>query len=40
MFSEGLRLFFPNQRKPMRILRGPFRGAVVIMNPRHSLRKL
>ena len=40
MFREGLKLFLPNQTRPMRILRGPFRGAVVLINPRHSLRKL
>ena len=25
---------------PMRIWRGPFRGARIVMNPRHSLRKM
>jgi hypothetical protein len=29
----------PNQPKLMRIMRGPFRGAVVVMNPRNSMRK-
>src|SRR5690348_8664504 len=40
----SLRTFFasllPNQPKPIRILRGPFRGAVVLMNPRTSMRKI
>ena len=30
----------PNQSKPIRILRGPFRGAVVVMNPRNSMWKV
>jgi hypothetical protein len=30
----------PNQPRPMRIMQGPFRGAVVIMNPRNSMRKV
>jgi hypothetical protein len=30
----------PDRPKAMRILFGPFRGAVVVMNPRTSLRKL
>ena len=30
----------PNQPKPLRILQGPFRGAVVVMNPRNSMRKV
>src|SRR5436309_1401204 len=31
---------FPDQARPTRILSGPFRGAVIVMNPRYSLRKL
>jgi Methyltransferase FkbM domain len=34
------RLFFPDRAKTTRILRGPFRGAVVVMNLRSSLRKV
>ena len=30
----------PNQPKPIRIRRGPFRGALVVMNPRNSMRKV
>src|SRR5262245_61465297 len=30
----------PDRARPLRILRGPFRGAVVVMNPRNSLRKV
>jgi hypothetical protein len=40
MLSARLKTFFPDRPQPMRILRGPFRGAIVIMNPRYSLRKL
>jgi hypothetical protein len=40
MLSARLKMFLPDRPRPMRILRGPFRGAVIIMNPRHSLRKL
>jgi hypothetical protein len=29
-----------NQPRPVRIMRGPFRGAVVVMNPRNSMRKM
>ena len=30
----------PNQPKPIRIMRGPFRGALIVMNPRNSMRKM
>jgi hypothetical protein len=30
----------PNKPVPVRILRGPFRGARIVMNPRESLRKV
>jgi Methyltransferase FkbM domain len=30
----------PDRAMPMRIWRGPFRGARIVMNPRHSLRKM
>jgi hypothetical protein len=30
----------PNVPVPMRVWRGPFRGAVIVMNPRNSLRKV
>ena len=33
-------VILPDRIQPTRILRGPFRGAVISMNPRHSLRKL
>jgi predicted RNA methylase len=36
----ALRNILPDRVQPMRILRGPFRGAIIAMNPRHSLRKL
>jgi hypothetical protein len=35
-----LRSVLPDRVQPMRILRGPFRGAIIAMNPRNSLRKL
>jgi hypothetical protein len=31
---------FPDQARPTRILRGPFRGAIIAMNLRNSLRKV
>ena len=34
-----LKALLPDRAIPMRIWRGPFRGASVVMNPRHSLRK-
>jgi hypothetical protein len=30
----------PDRSMPLRIWRGPFRGASVVMNPRHSMRKV
>jgi Methyltransferase FkbM domain len=36
----ALRNVLPDRVQPMRILRGPFRGAIIAMNPRNSLRKL
>lgn len=35
-----LKSLLPDRPVPMRIWRGPFRGARIIMNPRNSLRKL
>ena len=35
-----LKQVLPNHPVPLRVLRGPFRGARVVMNPRHSLRKV
>jgi precorrin-6B methylase 2 len=35
-----LKSLLPDRAMPMRIWRGPFRGASVVMNPRHSLRKV
>jgi hypothetical protein len=35
-----LKKVLPNQPVPTRILRGPFRGARIVMNPRTSLRKV
>jgi hypothetical protein len=35
-----LKSVLPDRVQPMRILRGPFRGAIIAMNPRNSLRKL
>jgi hypothetical protein len=34
-----LKNLLPNRHVPTRIWRGPFRGARIVMNPRHSLRK-
>ena len=34
-----LKRLLPNHDVPMRVWRGPFRGATVVMNPRASLRK-
>lgn len=36
----NLRALLPNKSVPVRILRGPFRGARLVMNPRNSLRKI
>jgi len=30
----------PDRSMPLRVWRGPFRGATVMMNPRHSMRKV
>src|SRR5258706_14903000 len=35
----ALRNVVPDRVQPIRILRGPFRGAIIAMNPRNSLRK-
>lgn len=35
-----LKSLLPDRPVPLRIWRGPFRGASVVMNPRHSLRKV
>jgi hypothetical protein len=35
-----LKLLLPDKPVPTRILRGPFRGARIVMNPRESLRKV
>jgi len=35
----ALRNVLPDRVQPIRILRGPFRGAIIAMNPRNSLRK-
>ena len=40
MVAEALKLFLPDRPLPMRIWRGPFRGARIVMNPRRSLRKM
>jgi methyltransferase FkbM-like protein len=34
------RVVVSDRVRATRILRGPFRGAVIVMNPRHSLRKI
>jgi hypothetical protein len=39
VFRALIASLLPNQLRPIRILRGPFRGAVVVMNPRKSMRK-
>jgi Methyltransferase FkbM domain len=39
-FSLLKRLVFSNRAAPTRILRGPFRGAVIVINRRDSLRKI
>jgi hypothetical protein len=39
MVAPALKSFFPDRSVAMRIWRGPFRGACILMNPRHSLRK-
>jgi len=35
-----LKAVLPDKSVPTRIRRGPFRGATIVMNPRHSLRKV
>jgi precorrin-6B methylase 2 len=35
-----LKKLLPDRSVPMRIWRGPFRGARIVMNPRYSLRKV
>lgn len=35
-----LKNLIPNRALPLPVLRGPFRGATIEVNPRHSLRKL
>jgi hypothetical protein len=40
MIKQAFKKFLPDHRVPMRIWRGPFRGARIWMNPRHSLRKI
>lgn len=38
--AELLKSLVPDRPQPVRILRGPFRGAVAVMNPRRSIRKV
>src|SRR5262245_44752607 len=40
MSPKLLKAFLPNRTRPTRILRGPFRGAVIVTNPRNSMRKV
>lgn len=40
MAFKVLKLILPNRPVPTRIWRGPFRGALIVMNPRDSLRKI
>jgi hypothetical protein len=40
MAFSFLKSLLPDKPVPVRILRGPFRGARVVMNPRESLRKV
>jgi hypothetical protein len=40
MFVNRLKSVIPDREMPTRILFGPFRGAVIVMNPRSSLRKI
>ena len=39
-FSRLKRLAFSDRAAPTRILRGPFRGALIVINRRESLRKI
>jgi len=40
MIKQALKKFLPDRPVAARVWRGPFRGACVWMNPRHSLRKM
>lgn len=40
MLATVLKSLLPNKPTLMPVLRGPFRGARVVMNPQHSLRKI
>jgi hypothetical protein len=40
MAFNALKFFLPDRPVPMRIWLGPFRGASLVMNPRHALRKV
>lgn len=40
MTLNAFKQLLPNLPVPMRVWGGPFRGAVIVMNPRHSLRKV
>ena len=40
MSFSAFKQLLPNKPVRLRVLRGPFRGARVLMDPRHSLRKL
>lgn len=40
MIKQALKSFLPDYPVATRILRGPFRGARVTINPRYSLRKV
>ncbi len=40
MIKQALKSFLPDYPVATRILRGPFRGARVMINPRYSLRKI
>lgn len=35
-----IKSLLPDRSMPLRVWRGPFRGASVVMNPRHSMRKV
>lgn len=37
---DVVKVALPNRPIPVRILRGPFRGACVVINPRNSIRKI
>jgi hypothetical protein len=40
MITRAIKKLLPNHPRPMTVLRGPFRGARIFMNPRASLRKV